>query len=478
MSDAEQPCKGSGEGAFRDRIATVDEQGKRVWIYPRKPKGRFYNARTAVSALLLTVLFAIPFVKIGGRPILLLNFIDRKFIIFGIAFWPQDFHLFALTLITFIIFIILFTAVFGRLFCGWACPQTVFMEMVFRKIEYLIEGDSHKQRQLSKAPWTAAKFSKKALKHAIFYAISFLIGNVFLSYIIGVDALARIVSDPLHEHVGGFSAMAAFSAVFYGVFAHFREQVCVIVCPYGRFQSVLLDRDSVAVSYDFKRGEPRGTALKTAETGALSPTGDCVDCGLCVEVCPTGIDIRDGTQLECVNCTACMDACDGIMGKLKRPLGLIRHASYNAIANGINRRATPRTAGYALVLCLLLAFVIYLLSSRKPIEATILRTPGMLYQELDGELIQNIYSVQIVNKSFEARRVTFHVKNLPEAAIRLATGANLPLPPDATAESVLFVRLPRAVLTLPSQPIVFDVVAENGEVLESFATNFKTPLAQ
>ena len=298
--------------SYRDRISTVDQKGKRIWIYPKKPKGRLYNSRTLFSFFLLAILFAGPFIKISGQPILLLNFLERKFIIFGLAFWPQDFHLFALAMLTFIVFIVLFTAVFGRLFCGWACPQSVFMELVFRKIEYWIEGDARKQRALNEGPLTEEKVLKKGLKHAIFFAIAFLIGNTFMAYIVGIDQVKTIVSQPPWEHWSGFLAVSFFSLLFYANFAFFREQACVIVCPYGRFQSVLLDPSSIVVSYDFKRGEPRGKRSKKNPDAEL---GDCIDCHLCVDVCPTGASMKraDGIVLVdkhiCIGCRYCMMAC-------------------------------------------------------------------------------------------------------------------------------------------------------------------------
>ncbi|MCB0579840.1 MAG: 4Fe-4S binding protein, partial [Phaeodactylibacter sp.] len=217
--------------AYRDKIATVDEAGKRVWIYPKKPKGPYTNARTYVSWVLLAFLFGMPFVKVNGEPILLFNVLERKFILFGITFMPQDFHLFVLAMLTFIVFIVLFTVVWGRLFCGWVCPQTIFMEMVFRKIEYAIEGDANAQRRLDKAPWTTEKIIKKVGKQAIFFVIAVLVANTFLSYIIGVDEVIKIATEPLSLHWKGFMAMLLFSGAFYFVFSYLREQVCVAICP-------------------------------------------------------------------------------------------------------------------------------------------------------------------------------------------------------------------------------------------------------
>ncbi len=455
---------------FRDRIATVDESGKRVWISPKKPSGRYYNTRTVVSFILLIFLFGAPLIKINGQPMILLNVIERKFILFGLAFWPQDFHLFALAVLTFVVFIILFTVVFGRVWCGWACPQTIFMEMVFRKIEYWLEGDSHKQRALDKAPWTRKKIFKKTTKHIIFYALSFLIGNTFLAYIIGVDELYKIVTDPPNQHVAGLTAMIIFSFLFYGVFSWFREQACVIVCPYGRLQGVLLDQNSIVVSYDFKRGEPRGKYKKSQPRNNF---GDCIACGLCVQVCPTGIDIKNGTQLECVNCTACMDACDEVMDKINKPRGLIRYSSHRGILEGIKLKITPRIIGYSAVLTVLLALFVFLLANRVPVEASILRTPGVLYQEVEGNKIQNMYNVKIINKSFENRNVSFQLKE-PPGDIKMVSGQTLALPEDGLAESVLLVKIPKAEIQSTNTIILIEMLSD-GKMLEEIETSFLGP---
>ncbi|MCX7634034.1 MAG: cytochrome c oxidase accessory protein CcoG, partial [Turneriella sp.] len=323
---------------FRDHINTVRPDGKRAWIFAKKPQGKFYRWRTLVSIVLLVLLFAGPFVRIHGQPLLLLNILERKFILFGFVFWPQDFYLVVLGLLTLILTIVLFTSVFGRIWCGWACPQTIFMEMVFRKIEYWLEGDFQEQKKLAAAPWTLKKILRKAAKFGIFYAISFAIANTFLAYIIGSDALLKIISEPIAQHLTGFIAIHIFTLIFFLVFARFREQVCHFACPYGRFQSVLVDNDTICVTYDFQRGEKRatlgqrkkaGVPITAGENSAATAAqfGDCIDCGSCVGVCPAGIDIRNGIQLECIQCTACLDACNKMMDAIKRPRGLIRYTS-------------------------------------------------------------------------------------------------------------------------------------------------------
>jgi len=422
--------------SFRDRISTVDESGNRRWIYPKKPKGRYYNARTLVSVVLLAILFGGPFIKIDGEPLLMLNVLERKFVIFGQIFWPQDFHLFLLGTIATILFIVLFTVVYGRIFCGWVCPQTIFMELVFRRIEYWIEGDYTKQRKLDKQAWNKEKILKKGSKHIIFYAIAFLIGNTFLAYIIGIDELKTIITDPPSEHVAGLTAMVLFSTAFYFVFAKFREQVCTNVCPYGRLQGVLLDRQSVVVAYDYKRGEKRSKIRKGEDRNATDK-GDCIDCKQCVQVCPTGIDIRNGTQLECVNCTACIDACDDIMDKVGFDRGLIRYASEEQIAEGKKFHFTTRSIAYSVVLVLIVGLLGSLLAMRSEVETSILRTPGMLYQDQGDNQVSNLYNIKIINKTNNAMPI--HLELLDDnGSIKMVGNEELKVDEQGVVESALF----------------------------------------
>ncbi|MCX6295888.1 MAG: cytochrome c oxidase accessory protein CcoG, partial [Bacteroidetes bacterium] len=363
--------------SFRDSIATINKDGDRAWIYAQKPKGKLYNLRSLLSVVYLIVFFSLPFIKVSGEPLFLANIQERKFILFGAIFWPQDLFLFVLGMLTFILFIILFTVVFGRIFCGWACPQTVFMEMVFRKIEYWIEGDASHQKILNKKNWDAEKIIKKSSKLSVFYLVSFLITNTFLAYIISMDQVLDLYKQGLYQNLGTFISLVIFTFIFFLVYLRFREQVCIVVCPYGRLQGVLLDRNSIIVAYDYIRGETRGK-FKKNETRTI---GDCIDCEQCVKVCPTGIDIRNGTQLECINCTACSDACDHMMGSVGLPKGLIRFDSENGIANNQKLKITSRMMAYSAVLVLLLGILVTLLVSRTDVETTIMRTPGMLYQE-------------------------------------------------------------------------------------------------
>jgi cytochrome c oxidase accessory protein FixG len=386
------------EEAFRDRIATVNEKGKRIWIFPKKPVGRYYNKRKIVSYFLLVLLFGAPHIKVGGHQLLLFNILERKFILFGKVFWPQDLYLFALTIIVGVIFVILFTIIYGRFFCGWVCPQTIFMEMVFRRIEYWIEGDWTHQKKLRSAPWTKEKILKKFSKHLIFWMISFLIANTFLAYIIGSDELFKIQTDPIGKHLGGLIAIVIFTTIFYLVFAKLREQVCTTICPYGRLQGVLLDPNSMVVAYDHKRGENRAKFKKDEDRKAAGK-GDCIDCMQCVYVCPTGIDIRNDTQLECVNCTACIDSCDHIMESIGKEKGLIRFVSENGIRNRTSFQWTRRVISYTILLVTMLVILITLLATRKDFDTMIMRQRGSTYQMTADGRVSNIFEIDLTNKT-------------------------------------------------------------------------------
>lgn len=455
--------------AFRDRLGNVDKKGKRLWIYAKKPKGKFYNYRTYLSWFLMALMFSGPFIKLNQKPILMLNVLERKFIIFGMVFWPQDLNLFALLMLTFILFVILFTVVFGRVWCGWACPQTVFMEMLFRKIEYLIEGDATAQKKLDNQEWNTEKIIKKTAKHLVFWLISFFIANIFLSYIISWDELKLMIIDGPLAHIGKLVSLAIFTTVFYFVFAKLRDLVCIFICPYGRLQGLMLDKDSMVVAYDFVRGEPRGRIKKDE----VNPNkGDCIDCHLCVQVCPTGIDIRNGTQLECINCTACIDACNNVMEKINKPKGLIRIDSLNGITKGQKIKLTPRNLAYSVVLIILLSVLIGLLVTRKPIETTVLRTPGMLYQEQNGK-ISNLYNIEFVNKSFEELPIQLEVVD-GVGEIKLIQKEGILVKKEDIAKTSFFVLIDRNNITEPSMPIKIRVLS-NGKVIEEVKTKFMGP---
>jgi cytochrome c oxidase accessory protein FixG len=452
-------------GDFRDHLATVTEEGKRIWIFPKRPSGKFHRYRVIAAIILLAILFFVPLININGHPFMLLDILGRKFILFGISFGPHDFHLFVLTIIGLIIAVFLFTVVYGRIFCGWICPQTIFMEMLFRKVEYWIEGDANKQRALKKRPWDGEKIFKKTIKHTIFAIMAVAIGNALLAWVIGIDGLFELINKPIPEVLGKFMAMVIFSGIIYFFYAYFREQVCTLICPYGRLQGVMLDPDSIVIHYDDLRGEPRGKIRKGVEQN----TGDCIDCHLCVDVCPTGIDIRNGTQLECVNCTACIDVCNDVMTKVKRPTGLIRYASRNEIETGVRKIFTPKAIGYTVVLVFLFSFITYLLSNRSDYELSIVRTAGLMAQEHPGNKLSNLYDVKIINKTFNSMPTTLELRNI-DGEIKLVVG-DLTLKPQEVAEGKFFVILPEEVIVKLNTPIEIAVKADD-KIIDVIKTSF------
>ncbi|NVO21148.1 MAG: cytochrome c oxidase accessory protein CcoG [Bacteroidetes bacterium] len=457
---------------FRDRLSTISEQGDRVWVYPKKPKGRLYKRRIWFSYSLLLLFFAGPFIKIKGDPILLLNIIERKFIIFGIIFWPQDFYLLVLSMIFLIVFIVLFTVIYGRLFCGWVCPQTVFMEFVYRQVEYLIEGNNNKQRKLDNQPWDFEKIWKKSAKHLVFLAFSLITICTFVAYIFGVDELGQMVANHFTTSRVLMFVMIGLTGAHYFIFAKFREQVCIIACPYGRLQGVLLDRNSIQVSYDYKRGEPRGkhNPLENRET---SGKGDCIECGSCEVVCPTGIDIRNGSQLECINCTACMDACDAVMTRINRPKGLIRYASERTISEGTHLKFNGRVMFYTVVLTGLLGLIAYLFTIRTEVETTILRVQGSLFQEYDSLHISNIYVIQVVNKTRKELPINVILEE-PNGEIKMM-GNTLLVKKGEMGEANFLVVLPKAELKSSQTKIEFKIVSGEKEI-EEVESTFNGPL--
>lgn len=461
---------------FRDSIGTINEEGKRAWIFPKKPSGKLYTYRKYVSYFLLVILFVSPFVKVNGNQFLMFNVLERRFNIFGFPFWPQDFHLFVISMIIGVIFISLFTVAFGRIFCGWMCPQTIFMEMVFRRIEYWIDGDRGAQIRLDRQPWNGEKIRKRVLKWTVFFLISFLIANVFLAYLIGSDRLIQYITDGPLQHVSTLVSLLIFTGVFYFVFAWFREQVCIIACPYGRMQGVLLDNKSIVVAYDHKRGEAengRKKWRKNEDRKALG-YGDCIDCNQCVVVCPTGIDIRNGTQLECVNCTACIDECDTIMEKVNLPKGLIRYASENEIVKKEKFKFNTRLKGYTAVLSILTGVFIGMLFLRNDLEANILRLPGQLYERKDNNIISNVYTYKLVNKTTKSiDDVSFKLLS-HQGKIELVRHKNFQVPAQDLAEGTLFIEINNAALEGDKDKLKIGVYS-GSELIETTTARFLAP---
>ncbi len=444
-------------------------------MYPKKPDGILYKYRKWVSYILLAILFSAPFIKINGNQFLMFNVLERRFHIFGKIFWPQDFYLFVLMMLIGVVFVVLFTVAFGRIFCGWICPQTIFMEMVFRRIEYWIEGDRGKQIRLDKQPWNGEKIRKKGLKWFVFFVISFLIANVFLAYLIGSDRLLLYIQDGPFAHFSTLISLLIFTGVFYFVFAWFREQVCIIACPYGRLQGVLLDTKSIVVAYDHKRGEKeKGRAkFRKNEDRQASGKGDCIDCFQCVQVCPTGIDIRNGTQLECVNCTACIDACNNMMDAVDLPRGLIRYASEENIEKKAKFRFTPRLKGYASVLFILVSVLTGMLFLRSDIEANILRLPGQLYEHKENNMISNVYTYKLINKtSVGYEDVQFRLISHNGTINTVKEHINVPA--NGLAEGTLFIEINKSVLNDDKDKVKIAVYSGD-RLIETTGTTFLGP---
>ena len=459
--------------AFRNKVGTMDDTGSRKWVFPKKPKGKYTNNREIVAYLLLLLLVIVPFLKINGNPVLLINVVDRVFFILGQPFYLQDFFILALGAVTSVIFVMLFTVVFGRIFCGWICPQTLFMEMVFRKIEYWIEGDRNKQMKLDKQSWDAEKIRKRTLKWFVFLLISIFFTHIFYLYIVGYEMAFKIMKEGPLTHPTNFVGMLFFSAVFYFVFAWFREQVCTLVCPYGRLQGVLIDQNTINVYYDFKRGEGRAKWRKD-EDRAAQGKGDCIDCNQCVVVCPTGIDIRNGQQLECINCTACIDACDEVMVKTGLPKGLIRYATEAEIEKQEKFKVTGRMKATTIALIGLVGILVALMYNRGSLEAKFIRPAGATYFLRDGK-ITNVYAYTLLNKSNSKQKLTIKVLKPKHAELRFSGQETIVVPGDKVAKGQLNVSFPESEIKLSKQDIEFGVYDEKGNEMATYKTSFEGP---
>jgi cytochrome c oxidase accessory protein FixG len=463
------------EESFRDSISTIDNKGKRAYIFPKIPSGKLYEKRKLLSYFLLAFLISAPFIKINGNQFLMFNVLERRFNIFSFPFWPQDFHLFVIIMIIGVVGLALFTVAFGRIFCGWFCPQTIFMEMVFRRIEFWIDGDRAAQMRLAKQEWDAEKIRKRVTKWIVFFIISFIIANVFLAYLISSDELLELIKEGPENNTSTLIALLIFTAVFYFIYAWFREQVCIIACPYGRMQGVLLDNKSINVAYDHVRGEGetgRGKFNKN-EDRAATGKGDCIDCKVCVHVCPTGIDIRNGTQLECVNCTACIDECDSIMEKVGLPKGLIRYASEDEIVKKEKFKLTTRMKGYIAVLTILTGIFIGMLFLRNDVEATILHLPGQLFQH-KGDNITNVYTYKIINKtSTDINDVSIKLEDI-KGKINIVGNKIINVPKQGLAEGTLFIEINPAFLTGDKTELKISIF-EKDKKIETAYTNFIGP---
>lgn len=375
-----------------DSVTTINDDGSHYIIHPSDTRGNFTLLRRLFALVLIGVYVLLPWIPIGGHPAIFIDIMNGQFHLFGITLVAQDLWLlfFVITGVGFTLFYI--TALFGRLWCGWACPQTVFLEHVFRRIERLIEGDAPNRRRLDAAPWGPVKIAQRVIKQALFVILSIFIAHIFISYFISLPRLYEMMTHSPLDNIGIFFFVFGLSAILYGNFAWFREQFCIILCPYGRFQSALLDDDSLIIGYDEKRGEPRGKPSDPEN-------GDCIACNRCVQVCPTGIDIRQGLQMECIGCANCIDACDEIMTKLDRPKGLIRYDSQKGLDGGRTRFIRPRILLYTALLFIGAAVMSISLAQVRPATLSLTRLPGAPYILNDQEqTVRNNFYVRIINK--------------------------------------------------------------------------------
>ena len=422
-----------------DRVSSLAKDGRRQFVVPADVKGRFVLARRVVFALLIGIWALLPWIPINGRPALFLDVPLRRFYLFGGSFNAQDFWLVFFVLTAVLFSLVYATALLGRAWCGWACPQTVFLEGVFRPIERLIEGPRNIHLKRDSGPWTANRVARKVAKHTLFVVAAALVSHVFLAYFVSIPSLLEMVRRSPAEHPQAFAWMVATTAIFYGNFAWFREQLCLVICPYGRLQGVLVDDDSLVVGYDVKRGEPRGKgARKKAEDAPAR--GDCVDCNRCVVVCPTGIDIRNGLQLDCIACTQCIDACDDVMTRLEKPRGLIRYDSMRGLRGEKRRIVRPRLVFYTVLLLIGAVVGFFAFQRHTPFEANLLRLPGAPYV-VEGEVVRNSLEIHLLNK---VDREALFTLELPEEGVEVVTpSTEITLPAMGSRRVPLFVRFPR-----------------------------------
>lgn len=453
--------EGAGRGDFRDTLYTVDKSGRRRWVYPRFSPGRIMRVRRVVAWILIAFYLALPWISIGGKQGVLLDIPHRRFVFFGAELFATDTIFLFLALAVLALSLFFFTALLGRVWCGWACPETVFLEFVFRPIERLIEGNESARRRLDEAPWSARKLVKKGMKYLLFGVVAWVLASTALAYFIGREPLLQMMAGSPLDHLTPFLTTVFLMGVLLFQFAWFREQFCTLVCPYARFQSVLMDRQSLLVGYDPKRGEPRGKPRAHKAAG-----GDCVDCGLCVRVCPTGIDIRNGTQLECIACAACIDACNSVMvGIGKRP-GLIRYDTESGLL-GLGRTiARPRVFLYGALLSLVVVAFVGIFSTRKLVEIEVLRPQGVApFVRVPNGTVMNQFAVRLTNHGPIGERFTVGVKDM-EGAVIVSPLTNFELNGEAIDQVPLFIQVPEERFEGGQASVTIEINGTRGATLE------------
>lgn len=452
-------------GDFRETLYTIDTRGNRRWVYSALVKGRWFKKRVIVAYALMIFYLALPWIKINGQQGVLLDFTNRKFIFLGTTFWATDTLFLVFLLLALALALFFFSAVLGRVWCGWACPETIFLEFLFRPIERLIEGSGAQRLRLDQQPWNFKKLQKKILKHSLCGILSWLLASTTLAYFIGREPLLQMMTDWPQNNLYAFSMTLLLMGLMAFQFGWFREQFCTIVCPYARFQSVLLDSDSLVVGYDVNRGEPRTKVKKGGTAG-----GDCVDCGLCVRVCPTGIDIRNGLQLECIHCTACMDACDSIMEQLNRDPGLIRYTTESLLAGGRFSVLRPRIILYAVLILLLGGVTTYNLLTRSMTEFQIIRgaydTP---FTTSNDTTITNHLHVRLANKSSVDNEYVLSISGSDQ--IKLVTPLTpFPVPAGSIGTTPIFLAFPKDLLSNGTYRTAVSVTDSTGNTLTESIT--------
>lgn len=418
-----------------DSLYCINADGSRRRILTADVRGRYQTIKKWIWAALILIYLVLPWITINGFPAVRIDLPARQFFLFGGTFNAQDFYLmfFVLTGIGFSLIVI--SALYGRIWCGYACPQTVFLEGVYRRIERWIDGSAAQQERLAKEPMRSRKLSRRLLKWGIYLGISSFLAHSFLAYFLGVDEVFRAMVSPPSEHPAAFVFVIVFTIVCYGNFTWFREQLCIVICPYGRLQGVLYDQDTVQVGYDKNRGEPRGHHREEQR-------GDCIDCFRCVAVCPTGIDIRNGTQLECIGCANCIDACDEVMEKTGRPQGLVRYDSQRGLEEGKHRFWRPRVALYAVLMLAGIGMLSFAASGRTPFEAKVLRLPGQAYSIDEDGVITNPYTLHLTNKQGDRQRFEVVATPIPGAEIAMPVDT-VELESFQDTKLPVFVRIPR-----------------------------------
>jgi cytochrome c oxidase accessory protein FixG len=421
-------------------LSTLERDGSRRWLNPRVSPGRYWHARRVVGVLLIALFVLLPHWRVGGKQAFLLDVLEGRLTFLGMTFLPTDTLLLALFMVSVFLSVFLATAIFGRVWCGWGCPQTVYMEFVYRPLERFFDGGPGVNRK--------GKTLRQAAKYAVYLVVSALLAHTFLAYFVGVDRLRHWLTGSPLEHFAPFMVMAVTTGLMMFDFCFFREQLCLVACPYGRFQSVLLDRKSLIVAYDRLRGEPRGKLNVTLPIVTAQPRGDCIDCGLCVRTCPTGIDIREGLQMECVHCTQCIDACDEIMDRVEKPRGLIRYACQDEIAGNPTQRWRPRLVIYPLLLTISVGTLITLVATRSPVDVTLLRGQGMPYFVTAEGMVQNGLRVKLVNRTDRPLVLRLSLDQTREPVTFDATGQEFALKPGETVTQPVLITAPRSLFVV------------------------------